>query len=245
MITKKISNIFKGEKIQGNFLAIQSGDRRCRDEYGKWFPLLSHRAVKELLKADSEFKIIGDTSLNKANRRTGVIINGFRYNVDKKRLLRKCLGYIPCENKTIIRLTKSLEFPKLAISFVMIVMIGFIGFYYLNTDGTFEMMLNKVASNAEFRDSFNYSDQVVSADNSIEISNNTYNPVTLQYMIYSNSLKVFDTGLMQPGDKVYLEYKTYFKPGTYDLKIKTIAKSLDGLRVVSNNTEEVKITIKD
>lgn len=232
----------KAKQVLGNYTAIQSGDIRYRDEYGKWFMLLSHKATKKLLETDNSFKIIGDTYLNKANKDTGIIINGFRYNISKRNLLRKCIGYIPCDNKSIIRLTKPFELPKVIISLMLILGIALLGFNYLNNDGILEMMLNKVAYNTEFRDSFDYTDRVVILDDTLEIANNTYNPVTLQYIIYDGVNKIFDSGLLRPGDTVLLNYGTYLKAGEHSLKIKTVAKSLDGLKIISNTTKDLKLT---
>lgn len=232
------------KNIKGIYEALDIGDARYRDDYGNWFPLLTKEALKELIKKDKDIKIVGDTTLNKASKKCGIVIKGVRYNVSRKNHLNKCLGYIACDNGTIIRLTKSMEWPKILLSAIAIAIIGFTGFKYVNSNGTLEMMLNKVTSKSDFRDNFNYSDQTVSYDSYIEIGNNTYNPVTLQYIVYNNGIKVYDTGELKPGDSTNFIYRVYFNKGTYNLKCETIAKSLDGLNIISDNTKDFKLTVK-
>lgn len=241
LITKK-ANV--STEPETNYIPVYEGNARYRDEYGKYIPIITKKYYKKLIKRDSTFKLIGDTDFNKAGHKNGIIINGIRYRVKRKNPLKKCIGYIVCENKSIIRIVKSVEWPKTCISALLIAAIGFTGFTYLNSDGTWDMMLNKATSKSDFRDNFNYSDQVVSSESSIEISNNTYNPVTLQYILYSDGVKIYDTGILEPGESADLLYQVYFDSGTYNLTCETIAKSLDGLSVVSNNSQEFKLTVR-
>ena len=226
--------------------AADTGTRKYRDDYGHWIPIISYIEAKALAKRGYAYKIVGETQLKKAwSKSGGIVINGFRYRVGCINPFSKCIGYIITDDEKIVRLTKKLEWPKLVISLVIVATLPYAAYKYLNSDGTWEVLFNSMQTTTEYRDNFNYDNQVVSRNSSITISNNTYNPATLQYILYENGIKMFDTGILDPGEDEELKYSMYFENGEHNLVCETIATSVDGSRTIEDKKTNFTLTVRD
>lgn len=233
------------EIAQKQFRAVKTGTMKYRDTYGNWIPVIQYRDRDQLKRSGMEFKYAGDTNLYRAQKnRNSIIINGFRYKVSRLNPFRKCIGYILTDDKHIVRLTKKVEFPKLVISCILVAAMPFFAYRYLNSDDTWNLMLSRVTATENYRDNFNYSDQTVQIGSYITVQNNSYNPVTLQYILYENGIKVFDTGELEPGEETSLKYGVYFEEGTHSVTCETISKSLDGQTVIDNKKTQFSLTVR-
>ena len=226
--------------------AAGTGTRKYRDDYGHWIPVISYIEAKALADRGYKYKVVGETSLKKAwSKSVGIVINGFRYRVGLINPFAKCIGYIITDDEKLVRLTKKLEWPKLVISLAAVALMPYAAYKYLNSDGTWEVLFNSMQTTTEYRDNFNYDNQVVSKDSSIKISNNTYNPATLQYILYEDDVKVFDTGILDPGEDEELKYSMYFENGKHNLVCETIATSVDGSRTIEDKKTSFTLTVRD
>lgn len=226
--------------------AAGTGTRKYRDDYGHWIPVISYIEAKALADRGYKYKVVGETSLKKAwSKSGGIVINGFRYRVGLINPFAKCIGYIITDDEKLVRLTKKLEWPKLVISLATVALMPYAAYKYLNSDGTWEVLFNSMQTTTEYRDNFNYDNQVVSKDSSIKISNNTYNPATLQYILYEDDVKVFDTGILNPGEDEELKYSMYFENGKHNLVCETIATSVDGSRTIEDKKTSFTLTVRD
>ena len=245
MFDKLLKSKGKHTKKKKRLRAVKTGTIRYRDDYGNWIPVIQNRDRKELKKCGMNFNYVGDTGLYKAWKNDdSIIINGFRYKVGRLNPFKKCIGYIITDDKHLVRLTKKVEFPKLIISCILVAALPFFAYKYLNSDNTWDMMLSRATSSESYRDNFNYSDQTVSLGSYITISNNSYNPVTLQYILYESGVKVFDTGELEPGEESNLKYGVYFETGNHTIDCETIAKSLDGVTVVENKKSQFNLNVR-
>lgn len=227
------------------FRAVKTGTLKYRDAYGNWIPIIQNKDRNQLKKSGLLFKYAGDTGLYKAWKNdNSIVINGFRYKVGRLNPFRKCVGYILTDDKHIVRLTKKVEFPKLIVSCILVAALPFFAYRYLNSDDTWNMMLSRVTSTESYRDNFNYSDQTVQIGSYITIQNNSYNPVTLQYILYENGIKVFDTGELEPGEETNLKYGVYFEEGDHSITCETISKSLDGQTVIDDKKSQFNLTVR-
>lgn len=233
------------EMKKKQFRAVKTGTLKYRDDYGNWIPVIQSKDRDSLKKSGITFQYAGDTNLYKAQKNgNSIIINGFRYKVSRLNPFRKCIGYIITDDKHIVRLTKKIEFPKLIISCILVAALPFFAYRYLNSDDTWNMMLSRVTSTENYRDNFNYSDQTVSVGSYITIQNNSYNPVTLQYILYEDGIKVFDTGELEPGEETNLNYGVYFEEGDHSITCETISKSLDGQTVIDDKKSQFSLNVR-
>lgn len=242
---KKSGNFIKRKKQRYEFKAIKTGTIKYRDDYGNWIAVLQAWDVYNFKKRGMQLKFLGDTQLYRARKnKNSVLVNGFRYRVGMFNPFRKCVGYIVTD-KGLVRLTKKFEFYKLIIGCLAVAIIPIIAYYYLNSDDTWNMMMSRVTSTASYRDNFNYDNQTVQTGSYITISNNSYNPVTLQYILYENGIKIYDTGELEPGEEQNLIYSVYFKPGEHNITCETISKSLDGVTVIEDKKKDMVIQVRE
>ena len=228
-----------------NYIAVDTGTYRYRDSYGNFIPIIRNNDIDKLRKLGEPVVIVGETNLKRASKRKkGVIIKGLRYNVKKVSKLTPCVGYIITSDKKLIKISRKHETYKFIISLCLVASMAIGAYAYLKSDGTWSMMLNKVASSTDFKDRFNYSNQTVSSESFISIENNEHNPVTLQYILYNGSTKIYDTGTLKPGESTELKYEVYFEKGKHSVVCQTIAKSLDGMTVIYDNSKEFTLTVR-